>query len=69
MRLTHEQRQQKIAELLAKLHEEMKDGWFLQQQIDSTFGVAKAHYEQEHKKSIAKQLKYRAEIERIRGVQ
>ena len=69
MRLTQEQRQQKTSELLAKLHDEMKDGWYLQGQIDTTFGCAKSYYEGEHKKSLAKQLKYRAEIERLRGLQ
>ena len=69
MRLTQEQRQQKTSELRAKLHDEMKDGWYLQGQADNTFGCAKTYYEQEHKKSLAKQLKYRAEIERLRGLQ
>jgi hypothetical protein len=69
MRLTQEQRQQRTSELLAKLHEEMKDGWYLQGQADTTTGPAKAYYEGEHKKSLAKQLKYRSEIERLRGLQ
>lgn len=69
MRLTQEQRQQKTSELLAKLHEEMKDGWYLQGQADSTTGVARAYYLGELKKSQDKQLKYRAEIERLRGCQ
>jgi hypothetical protein len=69
MRLTQEQRQQKTSELLAKLHEEMKDGWYLQGQADTTTGPAKAYYLGELKKSHAKQLKYRAEIERLRGLQ
>ena len=69
MRLTQEQRQQKTSELLAKLHEEMKDGWYLQGQADTTTGPAKAYYLGELKKSTDKQLKYRMELERLRGLQ
>jgi hypothetical protein len=69
MLLTHEQRQQKTSELLAKLHEEMKDGWYLQGQADTTTGPAKSYYLGELKKSHAKQLKYRMELERLRGLQ
>jgi len=69
MRLTQEQRQQRTSELLAKLHEEMKDGWYLHGQADTTNGPAKAYYLGELKKSHTKQLKYRLELERIRGLQ
>ncbi len=71
MRLTHEQRQQKIAELRVKLHGEMDTAHFLETMLDKkeVVGPARVHYEQEQKKCAEKQIKIRMELERLRGVQ
>jgi len=68
MRLTHEQRKQKIAELQAKLHEERDTGYFLQQQlaIKTLDKIARAHYEAEQRKNTEKLLKIKMEMERLR---
>ena len=68
MRLTHEQRKQKIAELQAKLLEERDTGYFLQRQLEikTLDKIARAHYEAEQRKNTEKLLKIKMEMERLR---
>ena len=68
MRLTHEQRKQKIAELRVKLLGEQDTAYFLQQQlaIKTLDKIARAHYEQEQRKNTEKLLKIKMEMERLR---
>ena len=68
MRLTHEQRKQKIAELRAKLLSEQDTAYFLHKQLEikTLDKIARAHYEAEQRKNAEKLLKIKMEMERLR---
>lgn len=68
MKLTSEQRAQRIAVLLGKLEDEAKDRAWLLDMVDATQGPARDHYRAELRKAEKKIDELRSELIRLRAI-